>query len=101
MAEKFRGKYRDGTFRWQNWDYGQPGAYFITICTQDREHFFGRISDGKLIVYPAGAIAFILWYEIKNHNPNVELGEFVVMPDYVHGILVLGGRKIVNRGTVG
>lgn len=42
MSEKFKGKYRSELARKQNWDYGSDGAYFITICTKDRQHFFGE-----------------------------------------------------------
>src|SRR5690554_7542888 len=77
--------------RLRHWDYGSSSAYFITICTNDREHYFGEISDSKMQVSPVGAIAHVLWYEIKNHSKNVELGEFVVMPNHVHGVLILDG----------
>jgi len=92
MKEKFRGKYRNESARLRNWDYGSDAAYFITICTKDRIHFFGEIENGKMQVTPAGAIAHVLWHEIKNHAKNVELGEFVVMPNHVHGILILQGN---------
>jgi len=89
MGEKFQNKYRISSARLQNWDYASEGAYFITICTKDRFHYFGEIENGKMIFTPIGAIADVLWYEIKNHAKNVELGEFVVMPNHIHGILIL------------
>jgi REP element-mobilizing transposase RayT len=92
MTEKFRGEYRNESARLRNWDYGSDAAYFITICTKDRNHFFGEIQNDKMQVSPAGAIAHVLWHEIKNHTKNIELGEFVVMPNHVHGILFLGGN---------
>lgn len=92
MKEKFRGKYRNESARLKNWDYGSDAAYFITICTKDRIHFFGEIENGKMQVTSAGAIAHVLWHEIKNHAKNIELGEFVVMPNHVHGILILQGN---------
>ena len=98
MSDKFKGKYRNESARLQNWDYGSNAAYFITICTKDREPYFGEIINGKMHVLPAGAIAHVLWYEIKNHAKNIELGEFVVMPNHVHGILILNGK---NDGVVG
>ena len=73
----------------QNWDYGWAGSYFVTICTRDKEYYFGDVVDGKMIMSGVGIIADILWHEIKNHGKNVELGEFVVMPDHIHGILIL------------
>ncbi len=98
MSDKFKGKYRSESARLQNWHYGNDAAYFITICTKDREHYFGEIKNKKIKVLPAGAIAYTLWYEIKNHAKNIELGEFVVMPNHVHGILILNGN---DRGNVG
>ncbi len=83
--------------RMRGWDYGSEAAYFITICTRDRENFLGKIKNGIMQVSPAGAIAHVLWHEIKNHAKNVELGEFVVMPNHVHGILILkNDRNIVG-----
>ncbi|MBR9831420.1 transposase [bacterium] len=93
MKKKFRGKYRNESARLRNWDYGSDAAYFITICTKDRIHISGEIENGKMQVTPAGAIAHVLWHEIKNHAKNVELGEFVVMPNHVHGILILQGNN--------
>lgn len=87
--KKFRNKYRIPSARLQNWDYRWAGGYFITICTQKREQYFGKIENGNMTLSPIGVIADILWHEIKNHAQNVELGEFVVMPDHVHGILII------------
>ncbi len=86
---KFQNKYRVETTRAQWWDYGWNGAYFITICTQGRVHHFGHIENKKMILSPTGTIADIFWKQIPNHFPFVELGAFVVMPNHVHGILVL------------
>lgn len=93
MKGKFQGKYRNESTRLQNWDYGRDAAYFITICTKDREHFFGELKNGKMQVSPVGAIAHVLWFEIKNHAKHIELGEFVVMPNHLHGILILDGNN--------
>ena len=87
--EKFRNKYRIASARAQWWNYGWNGAYFITICTQKREHYFGEIGDAKMNISPMGAVADILWYEIPNHSQFVELGDFIVMPNYIHGILII------------
>ena len=101
---KFKNKYRIASARAQWWDYGWNGAYFITICTKNREHFFGEINNGKMVLSPTGVIADILWHEIPNHAPFVELGDFVVMPNHIHGILILdkpvGGNHNVENDTV-
>jgi len=89
MSEKFQGKYRIESTRLKTWDYGDNGAYFITICTKNREHYFGEINNGKMVLSHVGVIADILWYEIKNHAKNVELDAFIVMPNHIHGILIL------------
>ena len=86
--------------RWQKWDYSSPGRYFITICTKNRVHYFGEIKDGKMILSNIGVIADILWYEIKNHAKNVELDAFVVMPNHIHGILILKNDKMDGDGRV-
>ncbi len=77
------------SIRLSNWDYRNNAAYFITICTKNRMHYFGKIENQKMVYTPIGAIANVLWYEIKNRNKNVELGEYVIMPDHMHGILIL------------
>ncbi|WPO80099.1 transposase [Flavobacterium sp. KACC 22761] len=87
--DKFQNKYRISSIRAQWWDYGWNGAYFITICTQDREHYFGEIQNDKMVLSGAGIIADLLWYQIPMHHKNVELGDFVVMPNHIHGILII------------
>lgn len=86
---KFQNKYRTSSIRAQWWDYGWNGAYFITICTQDREHYFGEIQKDKMVLSEVGIIADILWHQIPIHHKNVELGDFVVMPNHIHGILII------------
>ncbi len=87
--KKYQNKYRIASARAQWWDYGWNGAYYITICTQNREHFFGKIMNGKMTLSTTGVIADVFWHEIPNHSPFVELGDFVVMPNHIHGILIL------------
>jgi len=93
MSEKFQDKYRIPSARLQNWDYGWNAAYFITICTAGRDCIFGKIPDGKMILSNLGIIADVFWYEIKNHCNTVELDAFVVMPNHIHGILLLTGNE--------
>lgn len=89
MSDKFRNKYRIASARAPWWDYGQNGAYFVTICTQHREHFFGKVEDGIMHLSRTGVIADIIWHQIPHRTPHVTLGEFVVMPNHIHGILIL------------
>ncbi len=99
MNEKNQHKNRK-TIRLQTWDYRWAGSYFITICTHDREHYFGEVVNGKMQLSQVGVIADILWYEIKNRAKNVELGEFVVMPNHIHGILILNDADTDNVDNV-
>ena len=87
--EKFKNKYRIPSARLQNWDYGSPGLYFITICTKNRECYFGEIKNGEMILNETGKIADQCWAEIPAHFKLVELGEFVIMPNHLHGIIII------------
>lgn len=89
MQNKFKNKYRIPSTRLQTWDYSKNGAYFITICTQNREHFFGYIQNGMMQLSEIGKLAERYWLEIPGHFPFVELGNFVVMPNHFHGILII------------
>lgn len=89
MQNKFKNKYRISSARLQKWDYPNNGAYFITICTQNRHHFFGYIQNQEMQLSEIGKLAEKFWYEIPNHFSMIELGNFVVMPNHVHGILII------------
>ncbi|MGQ1889345.1 hypothetical protein ACT29H_02785 [Thermophagus sp. OGC60D27] len=101
MKDKYRGKYRNKSMRLQNWDYSWNAACFVTICTHQRRCFFGEVVSGKMKLSPVGIIADILWHEIKNHAQNVELGAYVVMPNHVHGILILPGNPDFTNTSFG
>jgi REP element-mobilizing transposase RayT len=89
MQNKFQNKYRISSARLQTWDYANNGAYFITICTQNRHHFFGQIQNQEMQLSEIGKFAEQFWHEIPNHFLMVELGNFVVMPNHIHGILIM------------
>lgn len=89
ITEKFQGKYRVSSIRLSYWDYRSEGMYFITICTKNKNHFFGKIDNDSMILSPIGKMVQKYWYEIPHHFPNVSLDEFVVMPDHIHGIIVI------------
>jgi REP element-mobilizing transposase RayT len=86
---------RRGSIRLKDYDYSQSGAYFITICTQDRACLFGEIADANTRCNAAGQMATSEWLALPERFPTVRLDEFVIMPNHIHGILW------VNRGTVG
>lgn len=87
--EKWRDKFRVATVRLQHYDYTTNGVYFITICTHHHRYLFGECNDGQMTLSTIGAIAQGFWYEIPKHFAFVTLGEFVVMPNHLHGILIL------------
>lgn len=76
MSDKYQNKYRIPSARLQSWDYGSNAAYFITICTQNREHYFGEIANHEMQLNEIGKLANQFWIEIPNHFPFVELGEY-------------------------
>ena len=95
--DKFQNKYRIPSTRLQKWDYGWNASYFVTICTANRKCYFDNIVDGEMKLSNIGVLADVFWHEIKNHAKYVELDEFVVMPNHVHGIIILNGYNYDNQ----
>jgi len=89
MSDRFKNKYRIEPARLKNWDYGSNASYFVTICTVDRICFFGNVADDEMILNDLGLIARDCWLQIPDHFPFVKLGGYVVMPNHVHGIVVI------------
>ena len=83
----YKNKYRIPSARREAYDYSQNGFYFITICTQNRELFFGNIIDNKMILSEIGKIAEQEWINTDKIRNNVILHEFVIMPNHIHGII--------------
>ncbi len=73
------------------YDYAQAGAYFVTVCTQNRECVFGDIVGGEMVLSAPGQMVEAVWRELPQHYPGVEADAFVVMPNHVHGIIILVG----------
>jgi REP element-mobilizing transposase RayT len=67
--------------------------YYVTICIQNRECLFGEIKNGKIILNECGKIVQRYWQEIPNHYPNVKLDQWVIMPNHIHGIIVISDNK--------
>ena len=94
MAKKYQNKYRIASSRLQNWDYGCNAAYFITICTAHRKHYFGDVVNTSELgismqLSKIGLLAQKHWYEIPQHFPFVHLGEMIIMPNHMHAIIVI------------
>jgi putative transposase len=89
MINKFQNKYRIPSARLQTWDYANNGAYFITICTKNRKHYFGKIENNEMQLSEIGKLAENFWLEIPNQFSFIELGNFIVMPNHIHGIFII------------
>lgn len=101
MSTKFQNKYRIESARLKNWDYGSNAVYFVTICTHERQHYFGKINNKEMCLSKIGKIAKIEWYKTLEIRPdmNLQLNAFVVMPNHVHGIIVIGKNEY-NDGAL-
>lgn len=82
-------KHHRKSIRLQGYDYTSAGMYFITLCSQQRECLFGEIVDGEMRLNEYGQIVRSYWLKLPNHHPRLQLDAFVVMPNHMHGILVL------------
>lgn len=77
------------SIRLNGYDYSAAGAYFVTLCVKDRWHALGRIHDGEMILSPAGRLIANAWQWLESHHDAVTLDEWVIMPDHLHGIIIL------------
>ena len=85
------------SIRLKCWNYSNDGIYFITICTKDKSHWFGDVENGEMVLNNCGKIAKKCWSEIPNHFKKVELGEFVVMPNHIHGLIEI--KQILDSNS--
>ena len=83
--------------RLPGYDYSQGGYYFVTVCTKCRREWFGAIKNNEMILNEYGIIAKKAWLEISWHFKNIELNEFVIMPDHMHGIIIIKNGYVGNR----
>lgn len=99
---KFQGKYRISSARLRNWDYASRGMYFVTLCTKNREHYFGNIMKPEpgiehyeMHLSDIGIIMESEWLKTPKIRPdmNLELGEYQVMPNHFHAILIIGENQ--------
>jgi putative transposase len=107
MAKLFNNKYRIPSARLEHWDYANEAMYFVTICTKNRAHYFGDVVEpitvgtppivSEAVLQPTeiALIAQTEWYKTLELRPdmNLELGEFVVMPNHIHGIVIIGPNE--------
>jgi REP element-mobilizing transposase RayT len=85
--------------RLKGYDYSSNGMYFITICCENRNNFFGKICRGGALLHPIielsniGEIISEQWYGLKNRFQNILLDQFVVMPNHIHGIIIIDNER--------
>ena len=77
------------SIRLKGYDYSQDGLYFVTICCQNRLCRFGDVKDGKMELNQYGEIAYTEWFKLAERFANFELDVFQIMPNHIHGIIVL------------
>ena len=85
------------SIRLKGYDYSQNGTYFVTLCTQNREYLFGKIEKDEMVLNEAGKGAQLCWYEIPKHYPYVVLDTFIVMPNHIHGIIMIDNPVGANN----
>ena len=101
-----QGMYHRRSIRLKNYDYGQPGAYFVTICTRDRACVLGNVVDGAMVLSRAGALVHAAWLRLVERFSRLSQDVFVVIPNHLHGIIACEGAELhqgaMNRApTVG
>lgn len=82
------------SIRLAGYDYTQSGAYFVTVCTQNRSCLFGSIVDGEMQLNDAGRIVQGIWGELPGRFPQIGIDSFIVMPNHMHGIILVGAQFI-------
>ena len=93
--------YRRRSIRLKGYDYSRNGAYFITLCTQDRRCFLGRVVDGEMRLNDAGIMAFQWYRELENKFSDIKCDTFVCMPNHVHFVVVNVSDNAIGGGHTG
>ena len=84
----------------RGYDYSQFGAYFVTICTQNKKCFFGNIVNDEMVLNDSGGMVESVWSELPKRFSHVKLDEFVIMPNHFHGIVVFRrGESCIRHKT--
>ena len=89
MKEKYQHKYRVQSTSLKMWNYAQNGYYFVTICTDDNEHYLGRVVNSEISLSKIGEIAQSFWKQIPEHYPFVTLDAVTIMPNHIQGIIII------------
>lgn len=85
--------------RYENFDYSENGYYFVTILTKNRENFFGKIKNGEVVLSEIGKMAHTFFQEIPLHFPDCQVDEFIIMPNHIHGIIIIDNGEVFVRNA--
>lgn len=91
---RFKNKFRIESARLKDWDYSSPWWYYVTINSKDHVEYFGKIETGKMVLNELGIIVEEEWLKTKQLRENVDLDYFVVMPNHIHGIVIINGPEV-------
>lgn len=95
---KYNNKYRIESVRLKDWDYSKPWYYYVTINTKDHVECYGKVENDEMILNELGKIAEDEWLKTKVIRKNVDLDYYVIMPNHVHGIVIINDAcKTVAR----
>ena len=96
----YKNKYRVESVRLKGWDYSSNGFYFITICVKNRECLFGKIVAWEMALNEYGKIVNQCWHDLPNHYDNIKLDAFGIMPNHIHGIMIVDNNDILSASSV-
>jgi len=84
------------SIRLKNYNYSDAGGYFVTICTKDNGRILGEIVDKKIQLNQFGEIVQECWHDLPNHYPHIKLDAFIIMPNHVHGVIIIAPEPVVG-----
>ena len=89
------------SIRLKGYDYSQAGLYFVTICTHNREMVCGDIINNEIVLNEYGKMVDYAWNDLPNHNHQIQLDDYVIMPNHIHGIIIINdvGANFVGAGS--
>ncbi len=90
----YKDKYRIQSTRLQGYDYSSDGAYFVTICVKNGECIFGEIKNGIMGLNRLGCVVNNFWLETLNNYKNVQLDDYIIMPNHFHGIIIINNSYV-------
>jgi len=97
---RIKKKYNRRSIRLPGYDYTQEGFYFVTICTYKHKCLFGKIKDGKIYLNKYGEIVKDEWIKTEKIRKNIKIDKFVIMPNHIHGIIIINCVPFICRGTL-